>query len=120
MADVRYWVDRIDASAWRIASERTSAHMFCFGKELAPDPRSSFALVIVRNSRPCGFVECGERDGHLDWLTGAVFPHAQKTPVAFMAMVSALDWALRDYESVTMNVPIAHRPLVRQNNDIIK
>lgn len=94
-------VERFTPREWAQHSE--NAHKICFGK-LKPSAwdRIDFALLVVNDDRPLGYVTCRETDPEtLYWQFGGAFPGTKDTATTFKGYCAFVEYCRDKYKRIT-------------------
>lgn len=94
-------VERFSRAEWREFSE--NAHFVCFGKHKPAEwDRIDFALLVVDEEKPMGYVTCREIDAEtLYWQFGGAFPGTRDTHRSFRGYQAFVDYCKPKYKRIS-------------------
>lgn len=104
-------VVKFSAHDWKQYSE--NAHMIAFNEIKSRDfDRIDFALLVVNENRPLGYVTCRETNAEsVYWQFGGSFPGTKDTAITFRGYQVFIDWTKARYKRIST--------LIRNDNTVM-
>ena len=106
-------VERFTAREWAAFSE--DAHRICFEQvKPAQYDRIDFALLVVDDEKPCGYVTVREHDPEtVYWQFGGAFPGTKDTAKTFRGYQLTVDYTRERYKRITTRIENTNIPMLK-------